>query len=250
MNVTRALAGIACAFGLLCIPTPTRAQVVVLPIAVDGYVTRNAPGAPFTLDTESGYALVIVQNIIVNGALRFEEARALLEFDLSSIPTGATITGVSLSIYIAGNQRVVGEDPRPVSFFGYSGDGTLTVADGETGAPVTLFSGALTNHSSHLNSVGLDPTFVQNALDTGAFAGLNLRIGQSNFAGINVVTEEYDTFSSFTPAALTVAYTAPAVSVAAPEPSALCLLLPVFLLIGSRVSRRDTLPMTARRAGV
>lgn len=222
MKSVRHFGMLACAAILSNCCTTANAQVTVIPVGVDGYVTRTDPGNAFTLDTTSTQAMTTAQTLNLAGQPEFEESRTLLEFDLSSIPTGSTITGVSLDVYIRSNRFFDPEGARTVSFFGYNGDGVLSVTDADAGVPVPVFSAALTNHSLLLQTLSLDPTFVQSALDVGAFAGLNLRLPPSVMASVGIVTQENPDIPPFSAASLTVTYTA-AVS-AAPEPATVALL--------------------------
>ncbi|MEZ5384257.1 MAG: DNRLRE domain-containing protein [Prosthecobacter sp.] len=57
------------------------------------------------------------------------DIRGIYEFDLASIPGGSTITGATLSLTLSGTLSNTGGNPVTVTFYGYTGNGTIEFTD-------------------------------------------------------------------------------------------------------------------------
>ncbi|MEM1422401.1 MAG: hypothetical protein AAGH64_00200 [Planctomycetota bacterium] len=123
----------------------------------------------------------------------------VFEFDLSSIPAGATITGATLRLTTAGLISNTGGNPADIEFFAWAGDGAVTEGDhGDQPMP----EGSLVADESYpsdgtipINTL-LDIPFdslaeLQGALDADA-PFLSVRSQTFNFATFNVHSLETD----------------------------------------------------------
>lgn len=97
-----------------------------------------------------------------------QDQRAITEFDLSRIPSGATIVNATFRAWVFGGSG--GPDPE-VEVYGYVGDGMVTLADGyETNQLLTSFQCVFAQWTE------LDMTsFVDSLFGVEQWAGLHFR---------------------------------------------------------------------------
>lgn len=108
----------------------------------------------------------------------FQQGRGLLEFDLSSIPAGATIKWAKLDVYVNGLQGSTRPPYGPdLQLAGYFGDGAVTAQDLDALPQWLGMSGELT--STGVVSWNIGPDFVKAALTSGDYLGLRLQPGLS-----------------------------------------------------------------------
>lgn len=197
---------------------------------VAGYIWTNT-GSSFTTYTSNVYAARTVQGVQVF------ESRGIIELGLAPLPTNAVITSATLNFKING---VSSNANSTLNFYGYSGDGVLSVSDYNNISPTPTASLASVTTAGNY-SVDLT-SFVQSLYATNAtFAGILFRdMGGSNLS----VTSNYNmgTFYDAKPEGstasqgprLVITYTTAAV----PEPASLAILtLPGAALLMRRKKR-------------
>ena len=106
----------------------------------------------------------------------YEQGRALMEFDVSSIPAGATIQWAKLDVHLNGLQTggwgTIGPN---LEIMGYSGDGVATTGDIDE-------PGVLVGTSGQLLSTGawswdIDADFVESLLGADSYLGVRIQPG-------------------------------------------------------------------------
>lgn len=105
----------------LVVVSSAQAATMDLLASADGHVQRNAVEFIVTDDSERVSTLRSGGNNVING---------VYEFDLSALPSGATITGVSLKVTTA--QLISNTGPEaPITFSAFTGDGLINETDHE-----------------------------------------------------------------------------------------------------------------------
>ncbi len=149
----------------------TESTVVYYQTPTASAAAHAQDGGAFTVDPSASEAPVMDWTYAP-----YEQGRGLMEFDLSSIPAGATVQWAKLDVYIGGLQTggwgTIGPD---LEIVGYAGDGVATA--GDVDAP-----GALIGTSSELLSTGvfswdIDTDFVELLLNTDDHLGLRIQPG-------------------------------------------------------------------------
>lgn len=179
------------------------ADILVLAPAVDGTILDVTGDGVF--DSTNATATSMTVRNFPGSVID----RAVMEFNISSIPTNATINSAVLTLTNIG----IANAPLTIGFVGYSGDGNLTVSDGSI-AGQTLLSVQYTTLSTL--QIDLGTSFLQSRLGQTNFMGLRLQDAAAS-ANIQFATSE----SSLTAQrpSLLVNFTA------VPEPTCLGLLL-------------------------
>ncbi len=148
-----------------------------------------------------------------------DTTKGILEFDISSIPAGAKVTGATLEFDVS-QFTSSGADTNQISILGYAGDGVATPADGSRTGP-TISTRSM--ESLGLMAISLDASYLQSLAGQSNYLGLlaNEPLGwQMSFN-----TNE-DTFKALAPT-LTVDYTP------TPEPASV-----IWLALGTLALRR------------
>ena len=100
----------------------------------------------------------------------FGEARGILEFDVSSIPSGATIQSAVLTLDIGGSS---GTTPMDVDFFAYAGNGSVESNDAtQPGTPIGQLTTTPGIEGLKSTPVILDTSVLQSLVETGDFLGI------------------------------------------------------------------------------
>lgn len=129
-------------------------------------------------------------NIFAGTTCGNKTRRALIQFDLSSIPSGATITDVSLAISVenvSGNAMLTADDYRLHRVTTEWGEGTSSSTSGSPAtavAPDATWNDAMVGTSSW-NNVGGD--FISVASSTTTFAAAT---GVQTFSSTNILIED------------------------------------------------------------
>lgn len=187
------LAGTVVTLGLLAAVDAAATTVTFLPIA-DGSVRLF--GGEQIDDTSTSISLSR------SGAL---DIRAVLEYDLSGLPTGAIITEASLAFTLTGRVSNTGGNPAKIDIFAFGGDGLITAADFDAIATQVVDSSTpLGGSAGDVRSFAFDTVApIEAVLPGGALA---LRIQTQNFATVGFASLENATRSA---AVLSVTYDAP-----------------------------------------
>lgn len=215
-------------FAGLAVPTTAHAVLINLTLVSapsrDGTVSESVAGSGVfnVLDT-SGISMFPRVGI---AAAEITAQVGLMEFEISSIPSGSTIDSVSITLT---KGTTILATAHTVDFLGYAGDGVLALADAMVAAtPLTTATGFTIPAADVTYDLGTG--FLQSILGTTDFAGIRM---QSNDLGAIFNTTE----SIFTDPTLTVEYTPGAAAV--PEPTGLALLgLSAAAFCGVRLRRR------------
>jgi hypothetical protein len=125
----------------------------------------------FTIDNAAGLG-----NVMNWHYSPYKKGRALLEFDIGSIPDNAQVKWAKLDVYLNGLQNsgygTIGPD---LDIVGYIGDGTVSVDD-------LLQPENVVGTSGEINYLGpmswdLDPSFVMRAISSGDYLGIRVQPG-------------------------------------------------------------------------
>ncbi|HYW79460.1 MAG TPA: SdrD B-like domain-containing protein, partial [Thermoguttaceae bacterium] len=118
------------------------------------------------------------------------ESRGLFEFDLSSIPAGATIVSASLELSPSGLASAQGIYPT-VAFYGYPGDGVISTGDAViTGlGGIEEFTVTITNFDRITGSINV--TLLQTLLARGDHLGIRARQMVSNGSSVSFASREH-----------------------------------------------------------
>jgi hypothetical protein len=128
-----------------------------------------------------------------------------LEFDISSIPSGATISSAGLRL-----RDALGSGTESLQLYGYQGNGTIT--DGDMSAGSLLFNFAPSTNPTSYNVT----SFIQSLVNgTTSWAGFNIRFPSAYNPLTPMISESeiFDNNFELYPPQLTVEYTV------VPEPS-------------------------------
>ncbi len=170
-----------------------RAAQIVLPLTAFGQATTaNGDGTGFSV-SEGADAVFSEYN--VPAADGVGEQRGILEFSTAGLPTGATITAVTLNFSITLFKELPGPFPhRPeIVFFGYAADGVIDATDAAESGKVSLTFGNLAYEiiAQGSDAVALDPIDVQSLVaTTPAALGIMLYNGRTNVAAGFATTGE------------------------------------------------------------
>jgi hypothetical protein len=100
----------------------------------------------------------------------FGEARGILEFDVSGIPSGATIHSALLTLQISG---MSGTAPVSIDFVAFNGNGTVESADAvQSGANIGQLTVPLGIESLKSTPVILDTAILQSLVESGDYVGI------------------------------------------------------------------------------
>ena len=116
-----------------------------------------------------------------------EEQRSMLEFDLSSVPAGATIASATLSL----SPSVLNYSPPTypiVHVYGYAGNGSIEFGDATVAAEEL---GQTTVMGIDTVTVSIDPTFIQSLIDGGGYAGFRLQQIPANSTRVSFSSSEW-----------------------------------------------------------
>ncbi len=126
----------ACAVALvLCLGAAGRAGAnsITLIAVDDGYAQDLGSGVFGSLNTTNS----LMWAYAYAGSWGYNEQRFALEFDLSSIPSGATINSATLSLTRTGGGAGAGGDSTfDIWIHGYSGDGSIALGDMSISNPI------------------------------------------------------------------------------------------------------------------
>ena len=160
----------------------------------------------------------------------FQEFRSAMEFDLTSIPTGAVVSAVSVSLFVSQIYSL-----STVDVYGYAGNGIIELSDMEGGTALASFPTIV-----GATEVALSPAFFQNLLSGGSgFAGLRVQWGaDQERSSVQIRSSEFSLVESRP--TLTLEYSA------VPEPS---VALQFMLGLVGLASQRRASAYAARRFG-
>ena len=220
-TVRLSIAGIvAGVFGALALAaSPAHAITVTLPTVSEGTIVDDGSNGSFeTVEDGSGGGLSIRQfeNLVAE--------RVGLEYNVSSIPNDAVVTGARFTFSTVSFTSNTG---RVVDVLGFAGNGSVTIADA-TAPAVPLgsynsFTGGLGAQTVNLNIASLQ------ALLAGDFVGLRLQAGAET---VNTQIGSSAFGGSIEPPRLVIDYTV------VPEPTSAALLFGgAWLIVGRRCRR-------------
>jgi len=175
-----AAAVVACAIGLVNFSSSASATTISETSAADDWFTADPSFTTFAL---SGTP--------TDGFLRTFGAtyvdRSALEFSLAGISAGATINSATFSVSSGGTEVAGGT----FNFWGYSGDGAITVADATQTADLLTTLPTLTGHPTYTVDV---TSLIQTLVDASAgYAGILITVSpEGNFFGNDLVSSEGD----------------------------------------------------------
>ena len=148
-----------------------------------------APTLDALADFSGGESVVIDGESTVNvQQVDFADVdrRGVLEFDISAVPDGATITSAAIELDIAA--MTYSSDTWPVLYLhGYAGNGTLELADGQ--APLNLIGQSDPITDLGMISINLDVDYIESLLAVTDYLGL-LALGDENYKQAGFVTIE------------------------------------------------------------
>jgi hypothetical protein len=187
---------LGCLITVLGLAISAKATTMVLSANSDG----NLTGTTLNSDPPGSDGLVV--NV-------FSSTQAVIDFKLSSIPTGASITSVSFSF----DETAEANSNGLVSINGYGRTGSIGSAD--AGASATLYG----TYSSVTLGLGNHSVALNSAADT----GVQSLLGTSQDLGIRLTEDASDTNTSLGSIEESPGFTAPTLSVSysVPEPVSL-----------------------------
>jgi hypothetical protein len=116
----------------------------------------------------------------------FEQNRAIIEYDLSSIPASAEVLWAVLDVQLSGFSSQSGVGPT-LDIVGYQGDGIATGADAVASAQWVGSTGQI--QSTGASSWSVDPEFVETVLQSGDHLGILLRPRDNTGLGATIRLE-------------------------------------------------------------
>ena len=159
---------------------PPGPQTATLTPYVDALASLNS-GSFVVTDGESSIG---TQYLPIAGVDR----RGIVEYDLSQIPRGSTISSASLELNVSSiTFNGLGEYPSP-RIYSYTGDGNATPADATQTASLLLETIPITLLGIH--TFDLDPVFFQTQVNLESYAGLLIR-GSENGQQMQFRTSEF-----------------------------------------------------------
>ncbi len=169
----------------------------VFPISLDAQAT-STDGVNFTVSDGASHI-----HISRHTALEY---RGILEFDIGSIPVGSSVTAASVTFFISLLETAWGGGATyapEIQFYGYEGDGLLSVAD-------AIETGVLLGSSGPIESPGwwtvdIAPDYVESILGADSYLGLLAYPNGDENLDCNIGSSE----GVFDPAELNLTYTAP-----------------------------------------
>lgn len=139
-------------------------------------------------------------------------SRGLMEFNLATIPTTATVTSAKLDLDITG--YVTGSSNSQLDVYGYVGNGAMEGSDALQTA--TLLADNVNVSTGGVLSIDLNPALLESLVDGGDWLGLTV-VGAKQYFQVTFASSEYHALiSSITAPTLRVEYV--------PEPATLALL--------------------------
>lgn len=195
-------------------PTTSSTVVFYAPPHATGAATAQRTGS-YTVDASALKADVTDTST--------ENKRAMIEYDLSSIPAGARVLWAKIDVNVRGFQYGVDRWPN-LRLAGYEGDGSITAADATTAA---TFIGA-SDSISYLDAYSwdLDTAYVESILGSFGYLGVRMEPGDHPEMHVTIQFDAAWANGSAVPH-LAIAYEIP-------EPD----MLPLLLLAGAGLIRR------------
>jgi large repetitive protein len=151
--------------------------------SVDGYATGPTNGQPFQYTTLNSNDYQVYTDYL--------RTVGLIEFDLSGIAPGTVITSATLKGTMWSAQYNNLDGYAAANFYGYRGDGQLTLSDATapdvlgSGTPIATFTNVTSTSRALSSSVRTD--FLQSIIDTAGaphFAGLHMRLAHAEELGM------------------------------------------------------------------